>query len=111
MCGFYREWSPEGERSIMNQVESIKLFNSQLEKASSENKLVVVQGDSNLCSNKWLEDGFGLSSISNELLSTLALCGMEIVDVGYTYLADRLFVSNSTMHNILHIIINNLSHL
>ena len=61
-----------------------------MERAAKENKKVIVQGDANLCSTKWQEDGYGLSYISNELLSTLAMCGMEIVDVGNTYLADRL---------------------
>ena len=70
MCGFYREWSHDGERLTKNQIESIRISNLQIEKAANENKTVIIQGDANLCSAKWLEEGFGLSSISNELLST-----------------------------------------
>ena len=101
MCGFYREWTQDGERKMKTQIDSIKLFNLQLEKASKENKMVIVQGDANLCSNKWLEEGFGLREVSNELLSSLAMCGLEIMEVGNTYLADRLTADGSTIQSAL----------
>ena len=54
-----------------------------------------------LCSNKWLEEGFGLREVSNELLSSLAMCGLEIMEVGNTYLADRLTADGSTIQSAL----------
>ena len=62
---------------------------------------MIVQGDANLCSNKWLEVDFELHSISNELLSTLALCGMTTCDLGNTYLADRLSPNGETIESAL----------
>ena len=90
LCGFYREWSHAGIKSNNNQLPGIKIFCSQVEKAKSENKKMILQGDANLCARKWREADYDLSYISDELLSTLALCGLEFVDVGTTYLADRL---------------------
>ena len=85
---------------MKNKIESIRIFNLQIEKAANENKTVIIQGDANLCSAKWLEEGFGLSSISNELLSTLAMCGLEIVDIGNTYL-DRLTMDGDIIESAL----------
>ena len=38
ICGFYREWSHEGERSAEIQMKAIQTLNRQIEKATSENK-------------------------------------------------------------------------
>ena len=48
--GFYRERSHEGEKSTALQLEAIKVFCSQIEKAFKENKNMIIQGDANLCS-------------------------------------------------------------
>ena len=37
ICGFYREWSHEGERSAELQMKAIQTLNRQIEKATSEN--------------------------------------------------------------------------
>ena len=44
----------------------------------------------NLCSTKWNEPDFKSKHIAEEIKATLAQCGMIIVDLGHTYLADRL---------------------
>ena len=66
ICGFYREWCSEGVRSIKSQVESLRIFNTQLERSASENKNVVVQGDANfvLCLTFTLIDNISLSIFS-----------------------------------------------
>ena len=88
--GFYREWSHEGRKSSEIQLEAIKIFCSQIEKASSEGKNIIIQGDANLCSEKWQQSDFLLCYLSDELIGTLAQCGIENVKLGNTYLADRL---------------------
>ena len=100
-CGLYREWSHEGVKSNEVQLEAMKIFCSQMEKACKEKKNVIVQGDMNLCSIKWLEADFNLKFLSDELRSTLALCGLENVDLGNTYLADRLTEDGKTIESAL----------
>ena len=77
MCGFYREWSHEGIKSNSIQLEGIRAFCSQIEKVNAKNKNIIIQEDANLCSTKWCEADFNLSYIADELLSTLALRGIE----------------------------------
>jgi hypothetical protein len=100
-CGLYREWSHEGVKSNEVQLEAMKIFCSQMEKACKEKKNVIVQGDMNLCSIKWLEADFNLKFLSGKLRSTLALCGLENVDLGNTYLADRLTEDGKTIESAL----------
>ena len=66
-------------------------FCKQIEKANTEGKNIIIQGDANMCSTKWREADFNLSYIGDELISTLAMCGLEPVDVGMTYQADMKF--------------------
>jgi exonuclease III len=51
-CGFYREWSHNGHKTCAIQLEAIKVFCSQIEKASKENKNIIIQGDANLCAKQ-----------------------------------------------------------
>ena len=44
----------------------------------------------NLCAEKWMNPDFSLNYLADELIGTLAQCGIQIVNVGNTYLADRL---------------------
>ena len=53
VCGFYREWSHEGIKSNAIQLAGIQNFCSQIEKANTENKNIIIQGDANLCAPKW----------------------------------------------------------
>ena len=46
--GFYREWSIDGTVSSTNQTTAIKIFTSQMEAASRENKSIIVLGDANI---------------------------------------------------------------
>ena len=99
--GFYREWSHDGIKSTKTQCEAMKMFCCQIEKAGSENKNIVVTGDANLCSKKWMDPEFTQSYLSDELRSTLALCGLEVMDLGNTYLADRLTSDGNVIESAL----------
>ena len=83
------------------QLEAIKLFCSQIEKAGDEKKNIIIQGDANLCALKWLEADYNLGYLADELLGTLSLCGLENVELGNTYLADRLTDEGMTIESAL----------
>ena len=90
ICGFYREWSTDGIRSAEAQKKSINLFTDQIEKASKENKSIIILGDANLCALRWEYPEFGQHLIAEEILGTLAQCGLTNINLGVTYQADRL---------------------
>ena len=43
-------------------------------------------GDTNVCSTRWNEGNFKLKAIAEEIKGTLAQCGMEHIELGYTLL-------------------------
>ena len=51
---------------------------------------IIMLGDKNLCAAKWNEPDFKSNQMADEVKSTLAQCGLKIIDLGHTYLADRL---------------------
>ena len=57
------------------------MFTNQIEKASNENKSVVILGDANLCALKWEYPEFGLHIIAGEILGTLAQCGLTNINM------------------------------
>ena len=66
-----------------------------------EKKNLIVLGDVNICSNKWNDSGCKLKEIAEEIKSTLAQCGMEHIDLGFTYLADRTSVDGKPIESAL----------
>ena len=88
--GFYREWAPGGDKTVHAQVEAMKSFTNQIERAVSEDKTVVVLGDANLCSDKWDLPTFLHKKVAEELRDTLTHCGLKLIPLGTTYTADRL---------------------
>ena len=88
--GFYREWAPNGNNSIEAQVGSMEAFTDQIERAASENKNLIILGDANLCSNRWNSPTFTYKRISDELRETLSQCGIKPIEMGTTYLSDKL---------------------
>ena len=99
--GFYREWTRNGDNSQARQVESIRIFTAQIEKAAEEEKSLLILGDANLCSEKWLEPNYINQDTAEELKSTLALCGLNIAALGKTYMADRLTEQGETISSCL----------
>ena len=55
----------------------------------------------NLCSSKWNEPEFKLKNIAEEIKGTLAQCGLNVLDLGHTYLADRLTETGMTIESSL----------
>ena len=88
--GFYREWAPLGKNTIEAQVTAMEMFTEQIERATAENKTILIMGDANLCSEKWKSPSYKYRRISEELRETLAQCGLIQVELGPTYFADRL---------------------
>lgn len=99
--GFYREWSRKGDNSQARQVEALKAFTNQIERAANEGKFLVLLGDANLCSEKWEEPEYIHQVLAEELKGTLALCGLKIAKLGQTYLADRLTEQGNTIRSAL----------
>ena len=46
--GYYREWTIEGLLNTEEQLKSIKILTSQMEKADNENKQIVMMGGMNI---------------------------------------------------------------
>ena len=51
--GFYREWTPMGKNTIEAQVSAMETFTEQIERATNENKTLLIMGDANLCTERW----------------------------------------------------------
>ena len=88
--GFYREWSKDGLLTTDEQLTSIKVLTSQIERADTENKPIIIMGDANICTSKWNNPDFKHKSVAEEIKGTLAQCCLLNVELGHTYLADRL---------------------
>ena len=88
--GFYREWAPKGDNTIAAQVGAMEIFTEQIERAAAENKDLLIMGDANLCSERWDSPNFKHKQIADELKETLTQCGLTVLNLGKTYLADRL---------------------
>ena len=101
VCGFYREWTRKGVNSQGGQMEALKSFTTQIERAANEGKSLVLMGDANLCSEKWAEPDYVHQILAEEIKSTLALCGLKIAELGQTYLADRLSEQGNTIRSSL----------
>ena len=107
ISGFYREWTRNGIRSEEEQLKSMEVFTKQMEQASMENKNMILMGDANICTLKWDEDNFRQKNIAMEIKSSLAQCGLLNMDIGNTYLADRLSEDGTTIESALdHVYIN-----
>ena len=99
--GFYREWTREGNKTEEGQIQRLKILLNQMEAAAKEEKCIIMLGDANLCAHQWANENYRLYNVSAELRCTLSQCGMEILDVGKTYLADRLKADGSTIESAL----------
>ena len=101
VCGFYREWTKDGDNSQERQIQSIKVLTNQIEVASKENKQIIITGDANLCSRVWRNEEYKYKRISEELLDTLNQCGLKEIQLGNTYMADRLSKEGQTISSAL----------
>ena len=76
VCGYYREWSTVGKKSIESQVDAMKILTRQIDLATLERKPIVMLGDMNMCSTKWKEPNFTWKRIAEEVQGTLLNCGL-----------------------------------
>ena len=53
-------------------------------------KTVILLGDANLCADQWDEETYYQFKLATELQSGLAQCGLENLELGKMYMADRL---------------------
>ena len=50
--GFYREWTHKGNKSEEDQLRNIEILTEQIERATNENKELLLLGDANICTMK-----------------------------------------------------------
>ena len=58
-------------------------------------------GDANLCAQKWDEEECRVFNLAAEVKSSLAQCGLENLELGKTYMADRLRNDGTVIENAL----------
>ena len=91
ICGFYREWSRNGHKlTEEEQVNRIEILTEQMERATNEDKDVIILGDANACSQNWKDSNFKHKKVSEEMNNSIEICGMVSMDMGITYTADGI---------------------
>ena len=101
VCGFYREWNRDGLKSETDQLNRLKHFTDQIQKATLEKKILIILGDANLCSQQWERKDYANFNVAVELRGILAQCGLKIWDLGKTYMADRLRKDGSLIESAI----------
>ena len=90
IAGFYRVWTQDGSKNTECQLSAIKIFNSQLEKASENQNSVLVLGDANLFAEKLLSPDFLHKKVASSLQNCLRRTGLKIAKVGPTFQSDHV---------------------
>ena len=62
----------------------IKIFSSQMEAATRENKSVIILGDANICAIKLDDPNIKMTETAEELKSSLAQCGLTSISLRNT---------------------------
>jgi hypothetical protein len=107
VCGFYREWTRNDDSTEAGQSQRMKILTDQMERATKENKSIIMMGDAKLCALKWYEEEYRLFNLAAELKSSLAQCELDNLEIGKTYMADRLRNDGTVIESALgHIYIN-----
>ena len=65
--GFYRQWSSDGKLSVPQQIAQMEEFVNQINEAASPNCNLIVLGDANLCTTKWLNDNYDRKSVAQRM--------------------------------------------
>ena len=82
----YQEFSDltsKGQMSIIEQLERLKLFHLQVDKASNEGSILVI-GDMNINLQQWDDSKYYLKKLAEEYQSMIGECGLELIDFGIT---------------------------
>jgi endonuclease/exonuclease/phosphatase family metal-dependent hydrolase len=72
---------------IQPQAEKLDILLSQIKKASSSKKKLLVMGDCNLDQNKWNNPRWPHFKLAEKLRTGLAQSGLDILPMGDTYFA------------------------
>ena len=73
----------------------------QMELADATKLPIIMLGDANLCAKKWKNSDFLHKAVAEEILSSIAQCGLITHDLGFTYLADRLTPEGEAIQSAL----------
>ena len=71
ICGFYREWTRNGNNSENEQSVRLKILINQMERATNEKKTIIMLGDANLCADQWDEETYYQFKLAAELKLSL----------------------------------------
>jgi retron-type reverse transcriptase len=94
VCSFYREW-------INPQAEKLDILLSQIKKASSSKKNLLVMGDCNLDQNKWNNPRWPHFKLAEKLRTGVAESGLSILPMGDTYFAYQRSVNGDVAQSAL----------
>ena len=91
VCNYYREWgymrqADKSSHSIPAQLERWSAFLAQWERAIGEDKEVIVTGDININSLKWMRDDLPASDSIHKLRSLIELLFEKIIPHGISQL-------------------------
>ena len=89
MCGFYREWKRNGEGSEEQQLTNMTILVDQIEKATEEDKEMIMLGDANICTQKWEDPNYKNHKVATELRNAVVQNGMINMKLGNTFMADN----------------------
>ena len=107
--GFYRQWSSDGKLTVPEQAKQMELFCNQINRAALSYCKIVITGDANLCSEKWLLDNYDRKSVAQPLQHCLEQNGLQIQRVGYTYQADHTLPNGEVPQSALDHVYNSVT--
>ena len=76
--GIYREWTK-------NQTEELELICSKVKQAATEDKPMIVMGDTNLDSDQWEESEYRCKKLADTWRREIAFAGLIQYELGITY--------------------------
>ena len=106
--GFYRQWSSGGILTVPEQVNQMEILCNQINRAASSHLKIVITGDANLCSEKWLLKNYDRKSVAQPLQHCLEQNGLQIQKVGYTYQADHTLPNGEVPQSTLDRVYNSI---
>ena len=82
---------------------------SQINSAASTYCKIILTGDANLCSEKWMLDGYERKSVAQPLQHCLEQNGLLTQKVGYTYQSDRTLPNGEIPRSALDHVYNSVT--
>ena len=72
-----------------------------MERATEEQKEIIMMGDANICANKWNDPQYKNHRVASELKSRLEENGLRSIYLGNTYLAENTTQSGKISESAL----------